>query len=165
MRVDISDIQVAHVDQLRELAIRALDDAAAQLTDDREAERWTILDNVDDAERFTHGHHHLVTECFIQLVWSNAFGLWPGWLKVDQGQVAVIPPGVVHAERMPVGGANLIMKIIDRRLCYHLQSRPGRPAAQHVLADVVPHVHFRSTPDLLEDIAQRRSDSICSVMC
>lgn len=172
MQVDFSDIQVVSQtgattgnptgEPQRLVVERLCDPTAGPLTAFR-AQTAAILTHTAAADvvihapppaspehRYSTGHHHAVPEVFVQLAGSTSFITPDGRCHLPRGAVLLIPPGVVHHEHPGRGSINLIMKIIDQRLAYHIRRARG-PQQRSDLIDLGA---FCSPSALLDDAAR-----------
>ena len=105
------------------------------------------------------GHFHLVPELFLQLTGRTDFRLPQGGLPLDAGQAALLPPRLLHAERVAPGAdgqpfCNLVIQADGPRLTCHLahEAAPGRPGILHLAA--LHHPHAEAIHGWLSDAAR-----------
>ena len=91
------------------------------------------------------GHFHLVPELFVQLAGRTRFQFPQGALWLAPGHALLLPPRLLHDERVQPGDAgqpfaNLVLQADGPQLGCHLahEAMPGRPGIAHLeaLADV-----------------------------
>ncbi len=87
------------------------------------------------------GHFHLVPELFVQLAGHTDFQFPGQGLRLLPGQVLLVPPRLLHAEKVADGPggapfANLVLQADGDHLGCHLahQVAPGQPGIQHLVA-------------------------------
>lgn len=104
------------------------------------------------------GHFHLVPELFVQLAGHTDFQFPGQGLRLLPGQVLLMPPRLLHAERVADGPdgapfANLVLQADGDRLGCHLahQVAPGQPGIQHLVA--LAHPQARHILGWLTDAA------------
>lgn len=105
------------------------------------------------------GHFHLTPELFLQLAGTTQFRFPHGALTLAPGQALLLPPKLLHAERVRAGGRrepfrNLVIAVDGATLCCHLahEAEPGRPGILHLESSrhaQAPRVH-----DWLADAAR-----------
>lgn len=97
------------------------------------------------------GHFHLAPELFLQVSGSTQFRFGDASLLLEPGQVLILPPRVLHAERIPSQDAtspfrNVVIYAEGTALTCHLahEIEPGRPGILHLEARLhpqAPHIH------------------------
>lgn len=105
------------------------------------------------------GHFHLVPELFLQLAGRTDFRFPQGSLQLDAGQAALLPPRLLHAERVMAGPAgqpfcNLVVQADGPRLTCHLahEATPGQPGILHL--EALHHPRAESIHGWLGDAAR-----------
>ena len=158
MEVDISDMVIESIVDLRNVTITAYESLATATAD---GQGPSILNVSDTAQRYEGSHHHLVPEWFVQLTGSSHLQTEesvPNHLKMLQGDALLIPSGVPHTELLPKNATNIVAKIIDGRLCYHCSIGDNQCRSTRLIGEIIPLSKFRSTAGLLEDISQGHTD-------
>ena len=87
------------------------------------------------------GHFHLVPELFLQATGHTDFSFPGGGLRLAPGQALLLPPLLLHAERVQPGASgqpfgNLVIQADAGRVTCHLahEAGPGRPGILHLAA-------------------------------
>lgn len=95
------------------------------------------------------GHFHLVPELFVQLAGVTEFHFPGQALRLLPGQALLLPPRLLHAERVADGPggeafANLVLQADGERLGCHLahQVAPGQPGIEHLVALAHPQARY-----------------------
>jgi AraC-like DNA-binding protein len=136
----------AEADQAR--LLRALEQAVCALA---QGDWPVVVGPAGDLGQPGAGHFHLVPELFVQLAGHTDFQFPGQHLRLLPGQVLLLPPRLLHAERVadgPLGApfANLVLQADGERLGCHLahQVAPGQPGIAHLVALAHPqarHIH------------------------
>lgn len=105
------------------------------------------------------GHFHLAPELFLQVAGWTRFRFPQGELLLSAGEAAVLPPRLLHAERVGPSGAgepfcNLVVYAEGPALTCHLahETAPGRPGIQHL--EPSRHTQAARIHDWLVDAAR-----------
>jgi len=103
-----------------------------------------------DAAQRAQGHFHLAPELFVQVSGSTQFQFPGGEHRLGPGELLLLPPQLLHAERVQAGAAgepfrNLVIYAEAGVLSCHLahELRPGVPGVLHLEArrhPQAPHV-------------------------
>ena len=154
MKVDFSDHSQWDMSRLRDLAVLALESAVSRLQVD--STRMHLLRS-ESQYHYGSGHHHLVPEIFIQLQGYAIFHTPDDSLRLETGDVMLVPPGVVHDECGSDNSCNLVGKIIGRVFAYHVQ-QPN--SVMRCINDTL-HVGAMESPlPMLIDACQITDDKI-----
>lgn len=120
---------------LRGFAARAADGSLGVKQPDKQA---------DEVERGD-GHFHLAPELFLQATGWTRFRFPHAELRLDAGEALLLPPKLLHAERVGAGAdgaafCNLVIYAEDSALSCHIahEAEPGRPGIVHLEASRHP---------------------------
>ena len=158
-------MDILRINDLRKVTIHAFEEISQAIEHGYNPLKFDISDN---AKRYQGGHHHLVPELFVQLDGISRLArddFDSALIQLDQGACLLIPPGIPHSEQIDCGAKNIVVKIIDGRLCYHCSIGNNHKQATRLNGEVVSLAYFRSTSGLLEDIAEGRLPlNICALI-
>lgn len=104
------------------------------------------------------GHMHLHAEVFLQLQGQTTFHFPHAQLTLLPGEVLVVPPKLLHDERVTGSGgkafSNMVISADSQRMSCHLahEDRPGHPASLYL--ETCSHPEAMRVEDWLRDAAR-----------